>query len=182
MQLTSSTYVFLLANLVSQILTCASGFPALHAGPTEQISAEDYWYYDKVGLLKDVRLSADDVTGQRFSRHGWVPFHIQRVLLNDTVAKTLGARRAVQELVVRATLSSGQEARRRAEEQLTALTGISQEGADWETWLATNREYLVWCDRENRLMIDEEAKKLGIPALDHRKAPQEGAKGTIGRL
>lgn len=39
----------------------------------------------------------------------------------------------------------------------------------WKKWWKENKDYIYWSDKENKSLIDEEAKKTGIPTDEYRK-------------
>ena len=48
-------------------------------------------------------------------------------------------------------------------------SGFLANAPDWEKWYRDNDPYLVWSDRRNHLIVDDEAKRARIPTEQFRK-------------
>jgi len=46
---------------------------------------------------------------------------------------------------------------------LQELTGLSLTPDKWAAWFSAHRPYLVWANRQNRFIVDEEAKQEEMP-------------------
>lgn len=116
------------------------------------------------------------MTGVARGHHSSGPFHVSAKELGDPIAKRQGLLECVAEYI--GMIESDVEYRGRKEDErdeLTArlrqLTGEDRETATgWREWLNQNRDWLAWSESKRRFLIDEDAKKAGVPTVDYRRS------------
>lgn len=134
------------------------------------LDSTEYWFWD--GYFGVTELT--DIETERIGRLALDPnvcFRVALSGLDDIGIRTRGYRLAVAELLKWVNddrgdpLASSNSAV--AKEQLKELTGL-EHGTDdeWVAWWTANRDFVWWSEDQERLEIDEDAKRAGIPLHD----------------
>jgi len=109
------------------------------------LSAADYWYYDGMQWLRDVKTEGGVVSGSYWSGGqgaAYVPFRTAGRALDDRAAKEEGYRRAV---AFRLTFFDGAspDGAQEIAQHLQRLTGQRfRDAKSWKAWWVANRQYL----------------------------------------
>lgn len=133
----------------------------------KEITAESYWYNTTLGRVLKIDRTTTDIVGVIQARHGLSNFRVRRDKASDPQAKSQGLKMALRELAawLEETTSRGV-----ALSKLQELTGERfTDAARWSDWQRANGAYIVWSDSKNRFIIDEEAKRAGVPTDQYRK-------------
>lgn len=131
-------------------------------------SATEFWTEEKLGMLKDLRESGDELVGVWNLPGGTVQFRVKRALIEDAQAKTQGARLATARYV--AAIHFNRHLIPWYRKELQRLTGQRFETPEeWRDWFERNENYLVWSEEAGHLVVDEDAKRAGTPVDEYRK-------------
>lgn len=150
--------------------------PELHAFPkceeNRMFSAEEYWFWE--GYLGVEILSEDEEFLEGRLRHDRsICFSVERAILEGSLEKTKGYKRAVEEWFNRIPIEPDNWIDEDAvdilqgRQRIEAITGIAfPSRSGWARWWNENQDYLLWSDEENRLVIVEKAKQARAPMVE----------------
>jgi hypothetical protein len=133
------------------------------------LDALQYWFWDGYSGLVDVH----DFTHERWGRLGLEPsicFRIALVLVDDPQQKSAGYRQAVNELIqwVVDDGDADDDNAKLAATQLKRLTGEDFDTpADWSTWWEESRDFVMWSEDKERLVVVTEALASGEVVHDN---------------
>jgi len=159
--------IFLALNLAVFSAPALGCFIQQEQTQPKEIAPDSYWY--NYALDRVISSSEKDgyIVGTIQARHALSRFRVRKDLAVKLEAKTRGYKLAVDELV------SGWLSTSAREFALTKLRAFTQENfeqtSDWEKWYRANNAYLVWSERRGKLIVDEEAKRAGVPTEEFRK-------------
>ncbi len=131
------------------------------------ITGESYWYNHTMGRVLSTSDRGSYIFGTIQARHALSNFRALKEDVNNLDIKTKGVKMAAEELIA----WLGTTSRDFAESKLRELTGQTlSDSSAWRDWFQANSNYLVWSDRDSRLIVDEEARQARVPTEQYRKA------------
>lgn len=133
-------------------------------------SAVDYWFWDGYLGLTDLVDTGTKRQG-RLAHEPSICFKVDLKNLDNWLARTKGYKRAIDEWFKWVPLGKESwskspkalQARKRIEE-ITGETFDSRE--EWKKWWIENSDYLIWSDKEARLVVSAQAKEAGRPIVE----------------
>ncbi len=133
------------------------------------LDALQYWFWDGYSGLVDVH----DFTHERWGRLGVDPticFRIALVVVEDPMQKAAGYRQAVGELIPWVAEDGRPEDDENAvlaARQLKRITGENfKTRAEWAEWWERSRDFVMWSEEEDRLVVVTEALESGEVVYD----------------
>lgn len=157
-------HVFLLFIALMPTIIC--GHAKQDEEPPTEITGESYWYNLGMERVLSSSETKNYIEGVIQARHTVSRFRVRKTQVADPASKSRGLKMVVEEMLAWLNTTSKDFAKAK----LNALTGEQFANApDWEKWYRDNDPYLVWSDRRNHLIVDDEAKRARIPTEQFRK-------------
>ena len=140
--------------------------PSLEHVPGPQVSrieAHQYWFYELLGQLKDVKTDLDFTRGAYMDRQRPVQFSTRTAEVRDPAQRARGYVRAMATILgyMAPRAIPDNEANRQYLRELTQrmqkITGKPFTKYDeWRNWFETNRDYLFWSEEQQLLLSKRE--------------------------
>lgn len=162
--------VGLIVGLVALPLIARAGDSVGVCRETRRLTAEDYWFLEAYSGVTDLKDAAQERLG-RLASDPAICFTVPLTDLNQPAERTRGYKKAIQEWFK--WLSGDPKdpevdrQQKRGREQFKSITGNEfPTRQDWTKWWVENHLYLVWSDKEQRLVVDLNAKRNKRPITE----------------
>ena len=154
----------LTAALVATIVISGSD------APETKISGSQYWFFKLLSRLEVTRAGDRMIAGVIRRADRAEKFVADRKDVDSPTSKVQGALRAIDFYLALLRDAETDTKLHVARDELQRLTGEDFASLDeWRSWLHENRAFVIFSDEKQRLVLDAEAKKHGIPALEYRR-------------
>lgn len=121
--------------------------------PERDITAEEYWYYQGMEFLRDVRQEGEYVRARAWTGHHEMNVRVSRAALDDRTSREMGYRRVIQTRIEH-LVQFGARSLENVMRRLTELTGQPlREPGEWAIWWQKNKDNLVLSEDGKRLEV-----------------------------